>query len=132
MKDLAAPACILIAEDDMDIGYVLSLALRMEGYDVQLHRSAKEAKELLACKSVDLLILDWLLLDGTSEEVCQEARALNPDIPIIVMSAVLDHRTKSVIKTRPVNFMTKPLRIQVLLNTVRNLLAKGNSVTNKV
>jgi DNA-binding response OmpR family regulator len=113
---------ILVAEDDTDIGAVLSLALRLEGYEVQLVRSIDEAHKLLDRNAVDLMILDWMLTDGTAEEICAAARAKDPGIPIIVISAVLNHETKSTIQCRPVHFMTKPFRIQVLLNTVALLI----------
>ena len=113
---------ILIAEDDLDIGAVLSLALRLEGYEVQLLRSAGEAQKFVADEDVDLIILDWMLGDRTGEDVCVAARAKDPGIPIIVMSAVLDHHTKNAIKCRPIHFMTKPLRMTVLFNCVATLL----------
>jgi DNA-binding response OmpR family regulator len=118
---------VLIAEDDIDVGAVLALALRLEGYEVQVVRAVAEAQEYFSRESVDLMILDWLLMDGTGDEVCKMARAIDPDLPIIVMSAVLNHQTKAAIKCQPVLFLTKPIRMHVLCNSVQSLLSKRNA-----
>lgn len=115
---------VLIAEDDIDVGAVLALALRLEGYEVQVVRSVSEAQEYFRRESVDLMILDWLLIDGTGDEVCKTARAIDPDLPIIVMSAVLNHQTKNAIQCHPILFLNKPIRMHVLCNSVQSLLAK--------
>lgn len=115
---------VLIAEDDADTGAVLSLALRLEGYEVQVARSVAQAQEHFRQQTVDLMILDWLLLDGTGDEVCGMARSVDPDIPIIVMSAVVNEQTRAVTKCQPILFLAKPIRIKILTDTVHSLLAE--------
>ena len=74
---------IMIVDDDMHIGNMLTEALVAEGYEVTRAYSGTEAVMVLEKKQPDLVLLDLMLPGMDGEEVLP----LIKDIPVIVMSA---------------------------------------------
>lgn len=79
-SDLATPARrenlrILLVEDHDDTRLVLARLLRRRGYDVEVARDAREARQLSGEKTFDLLISDIALPDGTGCELLKEFSA---------------------------------------------------------
>ena len=114
---------LLIVEDEPNIATVLGIALRKEGYLVEIAESVREAVDHLTREPVDLLITDWVLPDGTGGQVCEAARTTKGLLPIIVMSAVLNEKSQTLAECKPDAFLAKPLRMGQLLLQVHDLLA---------
>jgi DNA-binding response OmpR family regulator len=78
---------ILIVEDDVDIGPMLSRGLEAEGFDVTLVERADEA--LLAAKGSQpgAIVLDMMLPDGSGRDVCRTLRDRGYTGPILFLSA---------------------------------------------
>lgn len=77
---------VLIAEDDDNIRYALSKLLRTAGYNVLEARNGKEATKLLRKSMPDVLVTDIVMPEQDGMGLLNEARALNPSIPVLVMS----------------------------------------------
>lgn len=82
----------------------------------------KEALEVLKREAIDLVITDWALPDGTAAQVCLSARAVQPAMPIIVMSGVCDMRNQAITDCKPNFYLAKPLSIPQLFSNVRSLV----------
>lgn len=65
---------ILLVEDDEDLREGLSFALEHEGYSVSVATRIAEAETLLARRSMDLIILDVMLPDGSGFDLCRRLR----------------------------------------------------------
>jgi DNA-binding response OmpR family regulator len=78
---------ILIAEDDPNIRFGLSQALKNEGYELLMAENGAIALELFQAQSPDFIILDIMMpvMDGYT--VCKEIRKVNEQIPILFLSA---------------------------------------------
>jgi two-component system KDP operon response regulator KdpE len=83
---------VLLVEDEPVTRLMVEARLRAANYHVRSARSAEAALELLALDGCDLLLTDLALdgMDGVT--LMARARALDPELPIIVLtgSATLD------------------------------------------
>ena len=109
---MAEKYTILIVDDDVNIGDMLTDALTGEGYAVRRAYSGTEAVMLLGRERPDLILLDLMLPGMTGEEVLAQIR----DIPTIVLSARADVETKvKLLYDGACDYMTKPFAISELL-----------------
>ena len=71
------PKEILILEEDPDLGELLRVCLRKEGYRAALCQTAREALSQAAERPVDLLILGFLTPHGSGPEVCRRLQKIS-------------------------------------------------------
>lgn len=103
---------ILIIDDDMHIGDVLTEVLEREGYGVLRAYSGTEALMLLSAKTPDLVLLDLMLPGLSGEEVFSKIK----NIPVIVVSAKIDVDNKvELLLGGAVDYVTKPFHTKELL-----------------
>lgn len=67
-------ATVLIVEDNTDVLYLNSRAIKRLGYRVLTAQTLEETQKCLAEESPDLIILDVLLPDGNGLDFCRELR----------------------------------------------------------
>ena len=105
-------ATILIVDDDVPIGDMLTEALSPVGYHILRAYSGTEAMMLLKNETIDLILLDLMLPGLSGEEVLAGIK----DIPVIVMSAKTDIDTKvRLLYDGACDYITKPFVISELL-----------------
>ena len=103
---------ILIIDDDMHIGNMLTEVLQREGYGVLRAYSGTEALMLLSSKTPDLILLDLMLPGLSGEEVLPKIK----NIPVIVVSAKIDVDNKvELLLGGAVDYVTKPFHTKELL-----------------
>lgn len=78
---------ILIAEDDIHLRRGLAEILGNEGYETALAGNGTEALELFESQRPDLVCLDIMMPEQNGYEVCRQIRRLDPDVPLIFISA---------------------------------------------
>jgi len=112
---------ILLAEDDQDLRDVIQQLLEADGYDVIPARTGKQALEYLSADShspPDFVILDLMMPLITGWQVLKTIEH-DPNLarlPVIVLTATLQDRPTGVAA-----FLRKPLKAEVLLDTLRSL-----------
>src|SRR5262245_21216380 len=116
---------IHVVDDDDSLRTSVTRLLRAAGYEV---RSYSSAGEFLLARPTDVpgcVILD-VCMPGPSGLDLQDAfRELNDSLPIIFLSGHGDiPMSVRAIKAGAVDFLTKPVQRQVLLNTVELALAR--------
>jgi two-component system response regulator ResD len=84
-------AYVLVVEDDLTVAEVVLSYLDRAGHQARAVANGAEAAALLtseAAAGIDLVILDLMLpsLDGI--EVCRRLRAVHPDLPVIMLTAL--------------------------------------------
>ncbi|MCR5848113.1 MAG: response regulator transcription factor [Lachnospiraceae bacterium] len=119
---------ILIIDDDVNIGNMLSEALNGEGYEVLRAYSGTEALMVLEKNRPDLILLDLMLPGLSGEEVLPRIKG----IPVIVVSAKTDvnHKVR-LLYDGASDYITKPFVISELLARIAALL-RLSSVQSKV
>ena len=126
-KQIAQQALqILIVEDDESLRKLLTITLKLDGYQVLAACDGREALAVFQQNQVDCVLLDvnMPLLDGL--EVCSELRKSN-DVPIVILTA--NSRTDDVITAMELgadHYMTKPFDLQELRARIRAILRRAN------
>jgi DNA-binding response OmpR family regulator len=116
---------ILVIEDDPDIGDMLGLNLRDEGFAVEIAANGYDGLNLLKSKAYDLLILDLMLprIDGL--DVCREVRRMPDYLPIIMLSARSAETQRIIgLELGADDYLTKPFSLYELLARIRALFRR--------
>jgi two-component system response regulator MprA len=118
-------AHILVVDDDTAITNVLRRGLGYEGFSVAIAHSGTEAVEYLKQHQPDLIVLDIMLPGLNGLEVLERARAVDPQQPILLLTA-RDTPADQVsgLARGADDYVTKPFTFEVLLARIRALLRR--------
>jgi CheY-like chemotaxis protein len=122
-------ARILVADDDVPMRELMSLACRMDGHVVE--ESIDTATTVAACVAwrPDLLLLDLSMPGGGGTEVLRQLRFATGGIPcpVVVVSGVLEQLSDAELEELGAAArVAKPFTLQQLRNAIREaLLAHG-------
>lgn len=119
---------ILVVDDDTYINEMVQKALSSEGFNVLSAYSGTEVLLLLKKETPDLILLD-LMLPGLSGE---ELLPLIKDIPVIVVSAKIDHKNKvDLLVSGACDYITKPFELDELIARIKIHLRNSVSKQEK-
>ena len=124
---------ILLIEDNETIIMGLKYSLEQEGFQVISAKTAKESKEKLDNKSIDIVLLDVSLPDGNGFEICKEIKEKN-DIPVIFLTAQ-DEETSVVLglDLGADDYIVKPFRTRELISRIKSVLRRyGKKEENNI
>ncbi len=117
---------ILLADDEEKILKTLGRALRDDGHEVMTASNAKEATRLLSERSVDLLVIDFLMPDRTGLDVIRDLAASTPESerPAVVMMTAHGSIESAVeaMKLGARDYLQKPFEVEELLVLARRAL----------
>ena len=121
---------ILLVEDDGDLREALVGALADERYEVVGVANGREALESLkAGPRPSLILLDLLMPVMNGWVFCERVRQ-DPElakIPIVAMSGAASRDPQSPYFIDVEAFVTKPVHMEALLDTLRSILPSGAS-----
>ena len=124
---------ILLIEDNEAIIMGLKYSLEQENFQVISAKTAKESKEKLDNKYIDIVLLDVSLPDGNGFEICKEIKEKN-DIPIIFLTAQ-DEETSIVLglDLGADDYIVKPFRTRELISRIKSVLRRyGKKEENNI
>ncbi|MCD4720144.1 MAG: response regulator transcription factor [Desulfobacula sp.] len=117
---------ILVAEDDINIRMGLVDTLESENYQVTQAKDGRQALELFAKNSFDLVLLDIMMPEKSGYDVCRDIRRQNEDVCIIMLTAKGDEIDKVVgLKLGADDYVTKPFGVHELLARIAAVLRRG-------
>ncbi|MDZ4686141.1 MAG: response regulator transcription factor [Planctomycetaceae bacterium] len=122
---------ILIVEDEEAMAAGLKFNFEQEGYEVLLAGDGPSGLKLFqeAKPPVDLVMLDLMLPGMSGYETCTAIRSLDKLVPVLVLSAkTLTEDKMHAFDCGTDQFMTKPFELRELLNRVRNLMERHQTV----
>ncbi len=118
---------ILLAEDDLNLGFVISDQLRAEGYHVSLTTDGVEALRRFNEQSYHLCIFDVMMPKKDGFTLARDIRQINSDVPILFLTA------KSMTEDKIEGFnaggddyLTKPFSVEELNLRIKSLLKRVN------
>src|SRR5262249_35745724 len=77
---------VLVVDDAAPIREFVAERLREAGYDAVTAAGTRTAAEALSAERFDALITDVSLLDGSGAVLARTARAVRPELPIVLMT----------------------------------------------
>src|SRR6187431_2991188 len=114
---------ILIIDDDLDMGMMLTRFLIRNGYDAQNTSSGTKGIEKVKEEHFDIVLCDYRLGDKEGKEVLIQIKNYNPDIIVLIMTGYSDIKTAvDVIKLGAYDYITKPLIPDEVLNVLKSAL----------
>ncbi len=118
---------VLVADDEKNIRSSLSVAFRLEGYEVRTAADGQEALEVLDRGGIDLAVVDLQMPRRDGLDVLRELRERDVDIPVMILTA---HGSieKAVEATRlgAFDFIEKPPHAEKILVSARNALRQAS------
>lgn len=114
---------ILIVDDEINIGLLLSKFLTRNGYEVAISTSGNTALEMLAKESFNLVLCDFRLEDTDGREMLKKIKLLYPSTGVIIITGYSDIKLAvELIKMGAYDYITKPLYPDEILNTITKAL----------
>lgn len=116
---------ILLLEDDTTLGRGIQLALQDPDVTIALTGTLSQAREMLAQKKFDLLILDVNLPDGSALDLLREVRQ-GEAVPVILLTANdLEMDVVTGLESGADDYITKPFGMMEFLARVKAVLRRS-------
>ncbi len=127
----AAPASVLVVEDDRVSRRILTQLLKLSGYPTESAASAEDALRSLETHPAPRIALVDLDLPGMNGmELIDRLRALDPSTIPVLVTATGEDSLEAALRDKPVIYLRKPLdfnRLLVLLRELQDPAAHGKS-----
>lgn len=115
---------IVIIEDERAIADLLEYGLNQEGYLTRKAYTGAEGWKLLESFQPDLLLLDWMLPDGSGLDICKKVTAAY-NIPIVMITAKSDITDKVLgLEFGADDYITKPFDLREVVARIRTILRR--------
>jgi len=121
-------SCILVVDDDPAIREMVGMALTRAGYEMLEAGSAPEARQIIASRKPDLVLLDWMLPGQSGFEL---ARQLHNDrshtSPPVIMLTARDQEEDKVaaLEAGADDYVSKPFSVSELLARIKAVLRRS-------
>jgi DNA-binding NtrC family response regulator len=124
---------ILLVEDKDSLRAMLRLALETQGHQVIEARDQQEAVDALRSGQPGVVLSDLRLAEGDGFGVLRAAKEIDPDLPVIVMTAYGSIQDAvSAMKEGALDFLAKPVDPDHLLLLVERALSQRRLVTENI
>nr|WP_068889175.1 response regulator transcription factor [Pedobacter panaciterrae] len=121
---------IVIIEDEVDLGNVVSEYLKLRGFSVLWFKTANEALDYYALNQLNnkLIIIDVQLPDRNGFDLATEIMKINRNQPFFFLTAhnEKDNRLKG-LKIGAIDYIAKPFEIEELVLRIGNIIDKLSS-----
>jgi DNA-binding response OmpR family regulator len=125
---MATNPIILLAEDDPNLGLLLSEFLMKKGYEVSWAHDGDQALDFFVKGSYDLCILDVMMPKKDGFSLAKDIRATHLDVPIIFLTAKsMEEDTLHGFKAGADDYLTKPFSMDVLVARMEAVLRRMKS-----
>jgi len=119
---------ILVAEDDPNLGLLLTEFLKKKGYHVSWAQNGDEALDLFVKGSFDLCLLDVMMPKKDGFSLAKDIRANHQQVPIIFLTAKsMEEDTLHGFKVGADDYLTKPFSMEVLVARMEAILRRSHS-----
>ncbi len=123
----SAPLRVLIVEDEEHLAAGLRLNLELDGYEVEVAGSVREAtRRLASARPFDLVVLDRMLPDTDGVELCRRMREAGQLVPVLVLTARGEAQDRiEGLEAGADDYLPKPFDLDELRARVRSLLRRS-------
>jgi len=122
---------ILVVEDDPRMQRILQRMFAAEQYAVNCAGDGKTALEQFRTHRPDAVVLDLILPQISGRELCQKFKAIAPELPVIVVSAISEVVDKVLLlELGADDYVTKPFSPRELTARVQAAIRRRRKSTN--
>jgi two-component system response regulator PilR (NtrC family) len=108
-------ASVLVVDDELSIREFLTIMLQGEGHEVHTAASGEEGIAKVREGDFDLVLTDLKMSGASGMDVLREAKALDPSIQVIVLTAFGTTATAvEAMKMGAADYITKPFKVDEL------------------
>ena len=118
---------ILVVEDEPDTRELLDFTLRWNGHDVDPVEGGREALEMLAQRSYDVILTNLHMPGMSGEDLYRRIEHGWPHLApriVFVTAAPPDNAFRAQYGGRPVPVLTKPYTPERLLQVIKSVVAR--------
>lgn len=114
---------VLIVDDEDDLRFTLSSAVRKEGYTVVVASSGREALDTLKSTIVELVFLDIGLPDSSGIQLIPQLQEIAPDLDIVMLSGMNDAKTAvQSLREGAIDYIVKPFELIEFKSVLHRLM----------
>jgi two-component system OmpR family response regulator len=125
-----SPVRVLVVDDEATLAELVSMALRMEGWEVRSAGDGTEAVRIARDFRPDAVVLDVMLPDFSGLEVLRRMRSEAPHLPVLFLTAkdAVEDRIAGLTAGGD-DYVTKPFSLEEVALRLRALLRRAGGVT---
>jgi DNA-binding response OmpR family regulator len=123
---------VLIIEDQEDLAALYEQVLRAEGFEVSKAYTGEEGVAFFEDNGADAVILDMTLPEMHGVQTLQSIRALNTNVPVVVVTGETSDETRQQCERLGVQqYLSKPADYRDIMNALRHALADPKTTTEE-
>ena len=131
MREIKTKGSIIVVDDEASVRDVVSRVLREEGYEVTSAASGREALEVTARRTFDLMFLDIRMPGMNGLDVLTLMSAGSPSTPVVMLTGVTsDDAENEAVQREAFAYLTKPCDLTEVTDIANKLLAEGAQAKN--
>jgi two-component system OmpR family response regulator len=122
------PLRVLVVDDEPNIAELLRMALRYEGWDVEVALTGTQAVNTARKQVPDAVVLDMMLPDFDGMEVLRRLRAEQDDVPVLFLTArdAVEDRVAGLTAGGD-DYVTKPFSLEEVVARLRALMRRAGA-----
>ena len=117
-RHLTSSSRVLVVEDEPQVAAMLQALLVDLGHDVLIAPSGADALRLFPRYRPDVVLLDLLLPEVPGDTVFQCLRLSDPELPVILVTAVEPEIARRTLARGAFGYIPKPFNLPILAQTV--------------
>lgn len=116
---------ILLVEDNEAIILGLEYLLTQENYQVETARNIREAYEVVARETIDLILLDISLPDGNGFDFCKDVKKVSDTSVIFLTAREEESDVVNGLDLGADDYIVKPFRNRELISRIKSVLRRN-------
>jgi two-component system OmpR family response regulator len=123
-----SPVRVLVVDDERTITELLTMALRLEGWNITTAANGREAMAAIKQHEPDVIVLDVMLPDFDGLQVLHRLRAERLDTPVLFLTArdAVEDRIAGLTAGGD-DYVTKPFSLEEVVARLRGLLRRAGA-----
>ncbi|WP_106849309.1 response regulator transcription factor [Blastococcus sp. Marseille-P5729] len=123
-----SPLRLLVVDDEVNIAELIAMALRYEGWHVSTAHTGSRAVAAAKEHRPDAVVLDIMLPDFDGMEVLRRIRSLDPDVPVLFLTArdAVEDRIAGLTAGGD-DYVTKPFSLEEVVARLRALMRRAGA-----
>jgi PAS domain S-box-containing protein len=123
---------VLLAEDNEDNFLTLTTYLEAKGFQLKIAKNGQQAIDLVQIEPPDLILMDIQMPEVDGLEAIKYIRSQGFTMPIIATTAlVMTGDRERCLAAGADDYISKPIKLKLLLTTIQQLFSKKNQSNNE-